>query len=63
MALTLSQLNWYAWENARANHDKINLQMLLKDHESVKDKAWKINLIWQSSEGHELDRLRRYVGI
>lgn len=50
MALTLSQLNWYAWENARANHDKINLQMLLKDHESVKDKAWKINLIWQSSE-------------
>ena len=22
MSLALSQLNWYAWENARANHDK-----------------------------------------
>ena len=50
MSLALSQLNWYAWENARTNHDKINLQLFLKDHGSVKNKAWKIYFICQSSE-------------
>lgn len=42
MALTLTQVNWYAWENARRNQDKINLQMLLKEHSSVKNKDGKL---------------------
>lgn len=50
MSLALSQLNWYAWENARANHDKNQFAIALKDHGSVENKGWKIYLICQSSE-------------
>lgn len=42
MTLALTQVNWYAWENARRNQDKINLQMLLKEHSSVKNKDGKL---------------------
>lgn len=42
MTLALIPVNWHSWENARTNHDKINLQMLPKEHRSVKNKDGKL---------------------
>lgn len=60
MSLALSQLNSQP-EMLEQIMIKINLQLLLKDHGSVKNKAWKIYLICRVQSDIRLVRLRRYV--